>query len=180
MAGSYSLKDALRSPGLVSLLRLPLAAIFPWTVGTPWALVVLVASAVTDMVDGWLARRLHERTTTGAALDGLMDKAFLVTVVITLMVTGALSVPLGFLTFTRDLAMLPLVIRVIFMGRAAKPKQEASAAGKATTVLQFATLAWVSVGMREATALVLITTLVGLIAAIGYWVRELSAESPSE
>jgi len=40
------------------------------------AFVCLVTSAVTDIFDGWLARRFHVETKFGAHADPLMDKVF--------------------------------------------------------------------------------------------------------
>jgi CDP-diacylglycerol--glycerol-3-phosphate 3-phosphatidyltransferase len=71
---------------LLTLLRVPLVLLF--FVGAiiysgyreTWLFVVtftcLIASAVTDMFDGWLARRFKVETQFGAHADPLMDKFF--------------------------------------------------------------------------------------------------------
>jgi len=41
----------------------------PW-----WALACFALAAITDAVDGWVARARHEVTTLGALLDPVMDK----------------------------------------------------------------------------------------------------------
>ena len=43
-----------------------------------WGLVVLVAAAVTDYFDGFLARRRHQVTAMGKLLDPIADKILLV------------------------------------------------------------------------------------------------------
>ena len=55
----FSSRDLFTLPGLMTLARVPLAAVFPRAAKTPLgALAVLGAAATTDMLDGWLARRL--------------------------------------------------------------------------------------------------------------------------
>jgi cardiolipin synthase len=43
-----------------------------------WALIVFFIAGITDMLDGWLARWLHQRTVLGAYLDPIADKLLLV------------------------------------------------------------------------------------------------------
>ena len=91
--GRYDLRDLVRIPGLLSLSRVPLAVVFSFVVGRPvLALGVLVGAGLTDVLDGWYARRFGQVTATGAALDPITDKLFVLTVAITLVVTGQLSV----------------------------------------------------------------------------------------
>lgn len=41
----------------------------------------LLTAALTDVLDGWLARRLHQATAFGAAFDSLADKALTLSVI---------------------------------------------------------------------------------------------------
>ncbi len=43
-----------------------------------WALGIFLAAAVTDFLDGWLARRLGQESRLGAILDPIADKAMVV------------------------------------------------------------------------------------------------------
>ena len=73
--------DRLTSPpNLLSLSRLPLAAgLFACISYEAWAagLAVFAAAAVTDALDGWLARRMGLVSAVGRALDPLTDKVLL-------------------------------------------------------------------------------------------------------
>ena len=83
--GRYRARDLLLPPGWVSLSRVPLAVAFPFVEESAAAsLVVLSLAALTDVVDGYLARRLDMATPTGAVLDGITDKLFVATVVVSL------------------------------------------------------------------------------------------------
>ncbi len=98
------------------------------------------AAAVTDFLDGWLARRVHATSRLGAWLDAFADRVFVLTVVATLLFTGALSTTEYFIFIMRDLATAVgfLVARCIPWLRPVEFK--ARALGKVVTVLQLGTL----------------------------------------
>ena len=109
--GRYDIRDLVRVPGLLSLSRIPLAVAFALVVDHPsLAFCILVAAGLTDVLDGWYARRFRQVTATGAALDPVTDKLFVMTVAIALVVTGHLSVVAVFLLSTREIGELPLVL----------------------------------------------------------------------
>jgi len=69
--------DAWTVPNLLSYLRLVGVPVFVFLHlgGRPgWALLVFLAAALTDSLDGFLARLLDQRTKLGAFLDPLADK----------------------------------------------------------------------------------------------------------
>ncbi len=69
--------DAWTVPNLLTYLRLLAVPVFVLLHlgGRPgWALVVFLAAALTDSLDGLLARVLNQRTKLGAFLDPLADK----------------------------------------------------------------------------------------------------------
>ena len=64
-------------PNVISILRIAgsIGLLFCDVTGWPfWVLYAL--SGVSDMVDGWLARKLHAETKAGAILDSLADIVF--------------------------------------------------------------------------------------------------------
>jgi hypothetical protein len=73
----YAWRDLGSAAGVLTLLRLPLAAAFAAVASRPlWAMLVLLAAGVSDVLDGWCARRFHQQTRTGAVADAVMDKVF--------------------------------------------------------------------------------------------------------
>jgi cardiolipin synthase len=176
--GQYRPRDLIRVPGLLSLARIPLALSFPLLVSHPAAaLAVLVLAAVTDVLDGFYARRYHQATPTGAVLDGITDKLFVFAVLFTLAVNGHLPIYGLFLLGTRELGELPLVIWWLFSRHRRKARAEdprANVAGKAATVFQFAAVT-LALFEHSATLIMLwIAAAVGVVAAISYWRRELA------
>lgn len=171
------LADVFSLPGLLSLVRAPLAVAFPFALHSPVAaMAVLFAAALSDVLDGWCARRVGKETVTGAILDPVMDKLFVATVAVTLLATGQLSPLLALLVATRDILELPLAVWVAvdapkFAERRARVK--ANVFGKIVTVLQFGTVTAVLVARQYVNAFALASATVGVVAAATYWARML-------
>ena len=67
-----------------------------------WAFVAFVVAALTDWVDGWLARRIGAVTIWGAILDPIADKVLVCGVVLGLLslgANGAVAVPAALILF---------------------------------------------------------------------------------
>jgi phosphatidylglycerophosphate synthase len=170
----YAWRDAFLAPGLISLIRLPLALAFPFAARSPFgAVVILAAAGVSDVLDGWVARRFHQQTPTGAFLDGAMDKLFAVAVLATLIVASSLTVGEALLLSTREIGEAVLLAGSLVAQPHASPSaRSANALGKLATVLQFVTVVVVVVGGGPRLALVIATGLCGALAATSYGVRE--------
>lgn len=71
-------------PNLLSLLRLALVPVFLlcFFSSSPnahvWAMAVFLTAGVTDLLDGWIARRFHQISLAGRILDPLADKLMVV------------------------------------------------------------------------------------------------------
>ncbi len=67
-----------------------------------WAFVAYVVAALTDFVDGWLARRLHAESVWGAILDPIADKVLVCGVILGLLSLGpnaAVAIPAALILF---------------------------------------------------------------------------------
>jgi len=151
--------SALRQlPSIVSLMRVPLAGLFFLMEGTSARVAVIGAAAATDFADGWIARRYDVRTKTGAILDPITDKIFLLSVLAAFAAAGELSAVHLILLVTRDvfaiigflavvLLRLPVRLRARFSGKVVTALQLAAVA--ALTVLPGALppLAWLAGGL---------------------------------
>jgi phosphatidylglycerophosphate synthase len=136
----------------------------------------LLAAGLSDVLDGWYARRFKEVTPTGTAIDPVTDKLFVLTVAISL-VCGGLLAPLDVLLLsTREIAELPLVVWIATSRharhwRAAHPS--ANVAGKCATVFQFFTAAAAIFRVPHLRWLIACAALIGILAAATYWARAL-------
>lgn len=84
------LRQAFNVPNLLSILRLAGVPLFLWLLLGPhadgWALAVLVFSAVTDWLDGKLARWLNQMSRLGQLLDPAADRLYVVVTLVAFLV----------------------------------------------------------------------------------------------
>jgi cardiolipin synthase len=75
-----------------------------------FAFLLFAAAGISDGVDGFIARRFNMRSEFGAYLDALADKALLVSIYVTLSVTGVLPGWLAIVVVSRDLMIVSAII----------------------------------------------------------------------
>ena len=102
------------------------------------ALAVLTAAALSDMVDGMVARLLKQETPLGVALDPIADKLLMTTAYLTLSFRDALPWWLTILVIGRDVGIIitALLISLVAGYRPFRP----TILGKASTAAQVATV----------------------------------------
>jgi len=125
----------------ITILRLVFVPIFAMLVverNYTWALIVLAAAAISDIVDGNVARIFHQESSLGVALDPIADKILMTTAYLTLAVRHALPWWLTILVLSRDVAILLTALLIILVAgyRPFRP----SVLGKASTAVQVATI----------------------------------------
>lgn len=170
MERKYAWKDLRLLPSLMSLTRVPLGAAFVLVAPKRpiVALSLLLLAGVSDILDGYLARRRREVTATGAALDPIADKLFVACVMGSLIVSGKLGLLGALLLATRELGELPLLIWFAVAHESLREQPMASMLGKSATMLQFISVAWLIFGLPSAAIWLGLTAAVGLCAAVSY------------
>jgi len=126
-------------PNQITLLRLGFLPFFLILIlydRYDWALIVLVFVALTDAVDGYLARRLHQKSALGAYLDPIADKLLLSSSFIALAMEKKIAWWLTVLVLSRDVLLL-VVAGVILIVQGYRPFPP-SLLGKATTFFEIA------------------------------------------
>lgn len=78
-----------------------------------WALAIFVGAAISDGLDGWVARRLQQRSSLGMVLDPLADKLLLTALFIALAVTQVLPWALTVLVILRDICIVVSVLALV-------------------------------------------------------------------
>ena len=131
-------KPLVRPADVLTAVRLPLAAVFPFVRDPGLQLAVVGAAAATDYLDGVLARR-QGGSRIGALLDPVADKVFMLSAFLTIARSGLLT-PLEIVAvLLRDLVATAAFLGSLLLRRPiALP---ARAGGKAVTVCQLLTLA---------------------------------------
>ena len=85
MRQRLALSDALNLAGLITISRLPIAIAYPFLAADHRvALGLLLLAALTDLLDGVVARWTGTQSHTGAVLDGWIDKVLYVNIAWTL------------------------------------------------------------------------------------------------
>jgi cardiolipin synthase len=158
----------VRLPNLLSCSRLVLAAGFVAANETDARLGLIGAAAVTDFLDGWLARRANATSRWGALLDPIADRVFVLTVAATFAYTGALSPRGCAVLLMRDIATAVgfLVARLIPWLRDVPFK--ARLGGKVVTVLQLLTLAAVLVHPAVVPVLLIAVAVTSVVSIADY------------
>ena len=83
-----------------------------------YALALFAYAGITDLVDGWIARRFKLQTVAGSVIDPMADKALMIILTVTLAVKGAIPVYLATLILGRDAT---LAIAAIYYRYASLP-----------------------------------------------------------
>jgi cardiolipin synthase len=158
-------KPRLGPADVLTLLRFPLAALFPFAPDALARLAIVAAAAVTDVADGLIARRTGG-SRWGPVIDPIADKVFMVTAFITLASGGVLH-PLEIAAvLLRDAVAVVAFTGVTILRRpVALP---ARAGGKAVTVCQVLTLLALIAGSPLARPLAWATGAVSVYAIWDY------------
>lgn len=111
-----------------------------------WALLVFFVAAVTDALDGLIARMRHERTHLGTILDPLADKLLVTSLLIVLALPSpelTVRIPpwIAILSIGRDFGILLAVL--VFHLAGARRSFPPSVLGKVTTVAHLVTILWI-------------------------------------
>ena len=124
-------------PNQLTLLRLgflPLFLISVFYEHYRVGLAVLLIAAVTDALDGFMARRLNQRTALGAYLDPIADKLLLSSSFVVLALRGKIHWWLTIMVISRDVLMLTTAAVIILV--AGYRRFPPSIYGKLTTFFQ--------------------------------------------
>src|SRR5258708_21158792 len=119
------------------------------------AIAIFLVAAISDGLDGYVARHYKQRSALGAILDPIADKGLLLSAIITLSISNWSEIdpeygrfPAWFpvLVITRD-AVILVGAGVLHMLNG-KVHVKPSWTGKVATVLQMAAIAWVMLQLR--------------------------------
>ena len=129
-------------PNILSVFRIPMVVVIAWLMimNTPltnrWALGIFVLSALTDWLDGYLARKLQQITDFGKFADALADKVLTAGIFVSLAALQKLPESWGLLAvlliITREFMVTGL--RLVAAGRGLV--MAAEGLGKFKTLLQ--------------------------------------------
>jgi cardiolipin synthase (CMP-forming) len=136
------LRAGLRSiPNVISLSRVGLAAAFVVDHDVNMRILIVLVAGVTDMLDGWLARRAGLTSRFGALIDPFADRVFALVAVATFVYEGSLTTVQYFIMIFRDLMTAVGFIVAKSVSWLRPVEFRARWSGKAVTALQMVTFA---------------------------------------
>jgi CDP-diacylglycerol--glycerol-3-phosphate 3-phosphatidyltransferase len=127
-------------PILLSLSRLVFAAGFLAADGVMARAGLIGIAGVTDLLDGWLARRWNAVTRWGALLDPVGDHVFVLVATVTLVASGSLTIGAAVVLLARDIATAVGFLVALAIPRLRHEEFKARWPGKLVTAFQFSTL----------------------------------------
>ncbi len=152
------------------------------------AIAIFLVAAVSDGLDGYIARRYKQRSALGAILDPIADKGLLLSAIITLSISNWSDIDPEYGRFP---AWFPVLVitrdAVILVGSGVlhllngKVRVKPSWTGKVATVLQMAAIAWVMLQLHFLSLLYIVIaagvfTFISGIIYVMDGVRQLQAE----
>jgi len=159
-----------RLPNLLTAARLlaaPYIFYLLWTNSFRSALVWFAIAGITDVLDGFLARRLHAGSRLGALLDPVADKVLLDGAFLILGLKSIIPFSLTIFVLGRDLMILAFAM--VALARKARRDFPPSVWGKASTGAQIAYVLF-AVGHDAGLApLAVVTVLAWITFALTVW-----------
>ena len=138
------------------------------------AAAVFTVAAVSDYVDGWLARRWHQTSILGAFLDLTADKLLVTGTLAVLLVTDRVNIWLAFIIIAREIAVMALRGVAANAGR----NVPASQWGKWKATVQFVAIGFAIVRLDDPWGpffldewLMFAAVIITVVSAVDYVVR---------
>lgn len=152
------------------------------------AIIIFILAAVSDGLDGYVARRYNQRSALGVYLDPIADKGLLLSGIITLSISnwsqsdpeyGSFPVWFPVLVISRDAVILVGTMILYLLN--GKVHVRPNWTGKVATVLQMIAIGWVMLQLRFIPLLYVVVaagvfTLISGIVYVADGVRQLQAE----
>jgi cardiolipin synthase (CMP-forming) len=154
---------------MVTAGRLGLACLFPFCGENLWLLIVL-AAALSDLVDGWLARRWQAISWQGGIFDAVVDKVFTLVVFSVFAAAGKFSFWWLPVLLQREM-VVGLTALILACNRLWSRFRTMTARplGKLATASQFALAITVPLIPELTLPVLTLTALLSTLAAIDYW-----------
>lgn len=129
-------------PNLLTVSRIFLTLIFAafaqmvGMMGALWAIVIFTLASLTDLFDGYLARKYNLITAFGKIMDPIADKCLTLTAMFIFAYEGTISLAMVMLIAAREILVTASRILAITRGQVLAAEQ----AGKIKTVFQITTI----------------------------------------
>jgi cardiolipin synthase (CMP-forming) len=176
----------LSIPNLITLARILAVPVILWAITSgemQIAFILFLVAGLSDLVDGFLAKRFGMATELGAYLDPLADKAMIISIYVALGIVEAIPRWLVILVVSRDIMIVSAVILSWLVDKPVKLKPIAVSKLNtvaqivyATVVLAALTFGWeIPLVIGVLMAVVAVLTLLSVAFYVAEWVRHMNA-----
>ena len=174
-------------PNLITLARILAVPVILWAITSGEmriAFALFLAAGLSDLIDGYLAKRFGMATELGAYLDPLADKAMIISIYVALGIVEAIPRWLVILVVSRDIMIVSAVILSWLVDKPVKLKPIAVSKLNtvaqivyATVVLASLTFGW-EIPLVKGVLMGLVATLTLLSVAfyVAEWVRHMNTD----
>ena len=140
------MKNIFTIPNIISLFRLMLIPLFVITYFDKsensyylWSIIIVIVSGLSDIVDGFIARKFKMISDLGKVLDPIADKLTQVVVILSLAINHPILFPMFVVLFIKELLTLFAAAHILSNG--VKPISS-KWFGKLSTVVIFLTMVY--------------------------------------
>ena len=176
----------LSIPNLITLARIILVPVVVWAIASGQmrlAFLLFLAAAVSDAVDGFLAKRFGMKTELGAYLDPLADKVLIVSIYVTLGITAVIPLWVVILVVSRDFMIVGAIVLSWVVDRPVKIRPHVVSKLNTGVQIAFACLVLASHGysfnaepvLTLVMALVAVLTLLSVGLYLAKWVQHMNS-----
>ena len=180
----FQKKDLFTIPNILTYVRLICVPVFAWLIldsrvpnNVWWGLGVFLFASVTDVIDGFIARKFNMVSDIGKVLDPLADKLLQITAVITLTLIGYINIAFPIIIVVKEVYMVVGAAIILLFARR-RVTIQSNVWGKLATVCLAASVfsaffhdVFVTNGVYLDVFLFSVTSVLTIIAAVQYTVR---------
>ena len=178
-------------PNLITLARILLVPVVVWAIATGqmyFAFLLFLAAGISDAVDGFLAKRFGMKTELGAYLDPLADKVLIVSIYVTLGITGVIPLWIVILVVSRDIMIVGAIILSWLIDRPVQIRPHMISKVNTAVQIVFAGLVLFvhSFSLNGEPVLTLVMVLVAVLTSVSValylaeWVRHMNSAEPGK
>lgn len=173
------MKNSLTIPNIISFFRLILIPIFVFTYFKEsitdhylWSIIIVITSGVSDILDGFIARKFNMVSDVGKVLDPIADKLTQAVVLLCLVINHISILPMFVVLFVKEL--ITLFAAIYLLSNGTKPISS-KWFGKLSTVAIFAAMFYTlivdycSAPKLPLFILVIIAIVCMIISVVGYF-----------
>lgn len=164
-------------PNILTFIRFCLAGVFVYVFNNPviennlkWGMIIFIIAGITDVLDGYIARRFDMVTKWGKLMDPLADKIMLMVVLISFYTVDMVPLSVIIIVLAKEFLM---IIGALFLYGKRQTVVQANFFGKAASVAFYVAIIAIALNIPYAYYILGVAVFMTLFALIQYGVLNL-------